>query len=146
MGYRSEVGWVLRFPSEEKLENYTNLLRYKYDEHINEALQEIPRASKDGDHLLFFHDDWLKWYDDFPDVKAHHFIMEHAVELYEEDEEGGVGWRFLRVGEEQNDIEENSGGDDEELWQYIYTTTHISNNLPIGTPVVEVETKKGETA
>lgn len=144
MGYRSEVAWVLRFDNEEKLDAYINLLRYKNDEHINQALREIQRAENGNEHLLFFHDDGLKWYDDFEDVKAHHFIMEHAVELYGEDESVQVGWRFIRVGEESDDIQEESGGDNDDLWQYIYPTTHISNDLPIGKPVIEEETK-GET-
>lgn len=145
MGYRSEVAWVLRFSSAEKLESYVNLLRYKHDEHIDRALREIQQAGCEEDYLLCFYGDYLKWYEEFPEVKAHHFIMEHAVELYEDDPDAGVGWRFLRVGEEQNDIEETSGGNDEDLWQYIYTSTTISNNLPAGKPVIEVETKEGET-
>ncbi|MEN9297552.1 MAG: hypothetical protein RJA42_1822, partial [Bacteroidota bacterium] len=87
------------------MEDYVNLLRYKNDEHINTALQDDIRISTDPEPMLFFKGDYLKWYDDFPDVKAHHYIMEHAIELY-----GGedVGWRFIRIGEESDDIEEES--------------------------------------
>lgn len=134
MGYRSEVAWVLRFKDTNQMRDYINLLRYKRDEHINTALEEI-KQSTDPEPILFFSDDFLKWYDDYEDVRAHHFIMDHAYELYGDD----VGWRFIRIGEESDDIEERHDGNVDDMWDYIYVSRSINGNLPTGEPVIEDE-------
>lgn len=134
MGYRSEVAWVLRFKDTNQMRDYINLLRYKRDEHINTALEEI-KQSTDPEPILFFSDDLLKWYDDYEDVRAHHFIMDHAYELYGDD----VGWRFIRIGEESDDIEEKYDGNVDDMWDYIYVSRSINGNLPKGEPVIEDE-------
>jgi len=140
MGYRSEVAWVLRFKDTDQMRDYINLLRYKNDKYINNALEEI-KQSTDPEPILFFTGEYLKWYDDYEDVKAHHYIMEHACELYGAE----VGWRFIRIGEEHDDIEERYDGDVNDMWTHIYVSRSINNELPAGEPVIETETK-GETA
>ena len=139
MGYRSEVAWVLRFRDAEQMNNYVNLLRFKNDNHINEALSEI---SKDTKHnpILFFTGDCLKWYDDYPEVKAHHYIMEHAYELYGDE----VGWMFIRIGEEHNDIEQRHDGNVDDMWDYIYVNRSIGGSLPQGEAVIETEPVQGD--
>jgi len=126
---------VLRFKDKGQMEDYINLLRYKNDEQINKELTEHIKQSTDPEPILFFTGDCLKWYDDYKDVKAHHYIMEHAYELYGDE----VGWRFIRIGEETDDIDERHDGDVNDMWDYIYVNRSINGNLPEGEPVIETE-------
>lgn len=135
MGYRSEVAWVLRFKDAEQMESYVNLLRFKNDEHINEALRDDIRQATDPEPIMFFTGDCLKWYDEFKDVQAHHYIMEHACELYGDE----VGWLFFRIGDEHDDVEQRFDGDTDNMWDYIYVNRSIGGSLPEGKAVIETE-------
>lgn len=110
MGYRSEVAYVIKFKDTEDREAFINLLIVAKDEHTTQALKEL---SKLEDDKLFFHATDVKWYDSYPDVKAHTQIYLQALELFE-----GAGYRYVRIGEELEDIEIEEDGDYDDLWDY----------------------------
>ena len=60
--------------------------------------------------------DW-KWYTEYADVKAWHKLLLDA-------EDAGLNYEFVRVGEEDGDIEYESGGDNVE--NFLSTYTHIN--------------------
>jgi hypothetical protein len=69
----------------------------------------------------------IKWYDSYPDIQAiERFVAEAECDEYEfEDDDGKQGLssehvRFVRVGEEDGDIETRGSG----FWD-IYPSTHI---------------------
>lgn len=66
---------------------------------------------------FFFLVDDVKWYESFPEVQAVMKIWNLAMELSEEMEEGGTKFSgiFLRIGEDNTDIEEESFGNP---WDY----------------------------
>jgi hypothetical protein len=100
MGYRSDVGLALSKAGADSLQkklnsldkdsviffNVTELLKYAYKHQKHEET---------GAELFLW--DYLKWYDNYSDVR---FIEDLMVEL--EDEE----FLFLRIGEDRNDNEE----------------------------------------
>ena len=100
MGYRSDVGLALSKSGalrlHEKLnsldknsESYiqtTNLLKYAHKHQKHE---------ESGAELFLW--DYLKWYDNYPDVR---FIEDLMNELESDD------FLFLRIGEDMNDNEE----------------------------------------
>lgn len=120
MGYRSEVAYVLRFTNKEMRDTFINLQRAKADKHINTALDEMVEVEDWG---LGYHADHVKWYDDYPDVMAHGTLMKDTIALfgddYSTDYNEQAGYRFVRLGEEQDDNEDIEEGNSEELYEYV---------------------------
>jgi hypothetical protein len=100
------------------------LILAKNDKVLNEALAEcyVP----DDKAQICFHCDHWKWYQEYNEVKAHTTIYRWARELYEED----CGYRFLRVGEEMGDIEEDNTGGDLDDYLDCYVSSTIETNFP----------------
>jgi len=120
-------------------QTFINLQRAKADKHINEALDELIEVE---DCLLGYHADWVKWYDEYEDVKAHQQLLTDAIEVFNEDEEQ-TGYRFIRLGEEDDDnnVEEEGASDD--LYEYVGWTKHLSVSFERNTHAVNQT--EGET-
>ena len=142
MGYRSEVAYVLRFTNKEMKDNFVNLQRAKADKEINEALDALVEVE---DNMLGYHADHVKWYDDYPDVKAHETLMKDTIKLfgdeYSTDYNEQAGYRFVRLGEEQEDNEDEEGGNSEELYEYVDWSRQINTSFVRNT----YENNQGET-
>ena len=127
MGYRSEVAYVIRFKDKEMRDLFVSVQRAKADPHINEALNELIEVE---DNMLAYHADHVKWYDDYPDVKAHETLMKDTEKLfgdeYSTDYNEQAGYKFVRLGEEQEDNEDEEGGNSEELYEYVDWSRQIN--------------------
>ena len=137
MGYRSEVAYVVAFKDSEDREAFINLLIISKDPHTIQALKEL---SKLESNKLLFHAEDVKWYDGYPDVKAHTQIYLQAVELFE-----GAVYRFTRIGEEVEDIEIEEDGDYDDLWDY----TSINRSIAVEVDEAQLKpifTDEGELA
>lgn len=145
MGYRSEVAYVLRFKDKEMRESFVNLQRAKADEYINRALDELIELE---DNMLAYHAEYVKWYEDFPEVKAHHCLMADTRDLfgdrYSSDYNDQAGYKFIRLGEESDDNEDEEGGNSECLYEYLSWTKSIVTSFERDTYAVN-QTKEGET-
>ena len=137
MGYRSEVAYIIRFKDKEQKDSFIALQLVKQNPDINEALKELKQV---GDDKLFFHVlDW-KWYPEYKEVKAHTSLYQDAVELYEDS-----AYLFYRLGEELEDIEQDDGGDVDDLWDYLSVHKYI--NIDIDTNSIKpILTEEGELA
>jgi hypothetical protein len=125
MGYRSEVAYVINFSSRELRDDYINVVLAKNDEHLTQALKDcdVPFDSSHDTRINFYAND-VKWYDSYEDVKAHTKLYKWATELYPED----CGWRYIRVGEEEGDIQNDCDGDGEWIPDddfYTYTSMEV---------------------
>ena len=94
-----------------------------YEENIwgddeNGGYKVTGQAKKKVIHLQG--DSW-KWYEDYEDVKAWEALLLDA-------EEFGLDYEFVRVGEETDDIERRSSGDDS---GHLYPETFINCSLSI---------------
>lgn len=109
MGYRSEVGYLILFTEKEVYDQFK--VQYKLDPAYDECREDEPQSlSFDDDRLLVrFEVDDVKWYDSYPDVIAHHKLLDLADEYAEKYK--CVSWVFVRIGEESGDIETRYGGD-----------------------------------
>ena len=131
MGYRSEVAYVIRFKDKEQRQTFINLQRAKADKHINEALDEMVEVE---DNMLGYHAEHVKWYDDYPEVKAHETLMKDTIALFGDenpdtpDYDQQAGYKFIRLGEEQEDNIDEEGGNSEELYNYVdwYRAVNVS--------------------
>ena len=137
MGYRSDVRFVVAVPSEVG----RNQLMALYS--MNPLVQELSMAGhwtpkevmvqdrtkyvdapKYDPHnyvreypvyLLVYEDNEVKWYDDYDDVIAVMHMREVIKMLGEsEDSKFCYAYRFLRVGEDTADIEDEVGGSRED--------------------------------
>lgn len=123
MGYRSDVAYGIKFDDIEQRDAFVVLMRAKNDALITQALDEI-NHDDNKDPIITFSCESTKWYDSFPDVRVHHALMEQAHELY------GAGYRFVRIGEDANDIDVQDVDDKGlDLWEYVEPITTISTNF-----------------
>ena len=102
-----------------------------------QALKECAIDPSQYRTRLNFYADSVKWYDSYPDVKMHNALLEFISEHYDTDDgkEGGVGWKFIRVGEDQGDVDEREGGDHDivcELHDDFYPTQGMEVPFTIG--------------
>jgi len=97
MGYRSEVTIAIAFKTKGELDAFIapRLLQEEIAE--NKGCFE---RSEGQDNVLVFHVDEWKWYDSYPDVQAILELM-HEVPTY------GGAYRFMRIGEDWDDIEQS---------------------------------------
>jgi len=107
MGYRSDVAYSIHFKTKDILNQFIALVMVKGGNEV-EALKEcgIECNETDGEFNVNFTWDDVKWYESYPEVQAHTWLMEFAVERFPED----CGYEYVRIGEESNDIEEQQGG------------------------------------
>ena len=113
MGYRSTVAYKIVFDkaddfwgfiAEAKLDPDTALC---FDKEENRDNFEVDEEKYE---IRFFAQDW-KWYDDYPEVKAHEALWEKAEERCDEDQVT-VNGAYARVGEEDDDNVTRYFGDD----------------------------------
>jgi hypothetical protein len=112
MGYRSEVAYVIGFDTKERREEFVALIRVRGDE-LWTALQEC--GIEEGRTRINFYASDVKWYESYPDVKMHDRLLEFISKHY--DDGDGIGWKFIRVGEEHGDVDEQDGGDSEIIYE-----------------------------
>lgn len=125
MGYRSHVAYVIKFNDIETRDNFVTLMLAKNDPVLTQALDECEYGYK-GDPIITFEAEDVKWYSDFEDVKAHHTLMEEAVEIYKHK---GGRYRFVGVGEDG--AEDFSEVDDEgDLYDYVTTIHRLQTEFP----------------
>lgn len=122
MGYRSNVAYSIHFKSKDVLNQFIALVMVKGGEEVKalkECEIECSPSTTDGVDGVFrvnfaAHD--VKWYESFPDVQAHEWLQNFAVERFPED----CAYEFVRIGEGLTDIEEDQGGAMDEFNMTIY--------------------------
>jgi hypothetical protein len=122
MTYRSEVAYVIKFEDIAQRDAFVTLMLAKNDPVVTEAVNDTAH-DQTYDPIITFRAGDVKWYDTYPDVKVHHQMMRDATELYEAE------WRFVRIGENNNDIEIQEEGNHYELWEYVDAVSSISTSF-----------------
>lgn len=128
MGYRSQVGFYIEFTKDPEefialmkvdgREIFKNFLQFMYIENYPEPILEED-APVGGVH--FHHDDW-KWYQDcqtgFTDL----------LQLAEDFDENFKA-KFVRIGEESDDVEEEWFNDDCYELEYPYVVRAVETGI-----------------
>ena len=128
MGYRSEVAYLIMFNEQEVYNQFKVQYKlddtYKYCWEDEENTNEYAPTLKFNDEkcMVKFEAHDVKWYDSYPDVKCHDALLKLADEYY--DKYNCVEWAFVRIGEEDDDIETNYGGTGE-AQSYLYPVRTI---------------------
>jgi hypothetical protein len=101
MGYRSDVV-ALFYTTHEK----AAAMKLYVDENFPEGLKDCLRPVKNSHHEGYmFSDSGVRWYPDYPEVKAFEKFKDDFIKLGDNEE---VAWsyEFARIGENTDDIEE----------------------------------------
>lgn len=110
MGYRSEVGIKCQ---EKAFEMFKNT-------YAEVGLMPDRIYEEDDCKIIYF--DWIKWYHpEFDDINAMVKLMDELDRLqekYSEEEiyDKELGYKFIRIGEDDSDIEQKSNTYDIEFW------------------------------
>ena len=104
MGYRSQVKSVV-YQTNDKFVKFAN----DYVDEIEYLTQEFSiRYATKGDYKVLYIDfDEIKWYDSFPEVIAWKAFLAKA-------EEEGMFYEFVRLGEDDSDVEIDYGNNNSE--------------------------------
>jgi hypothetical protein len=96
MGYRSDVALGIVFADAAKLKDFALKVMAFQPKEVREALEEYSASEDDG--LIFAFLEQAKWYSSYPDVQAHVALQEFA-------REHGAATAYVRVGEDNGDVE-----------------------------------------
>ena len=138
MGYRSEVAYTIRFTSDDeraKQSFYTFIAEAKARAATAPCFSEEQKnwsggngfEVDEGRYRINFSAEDVKWYPDYDDVKCHEALIELADEWVNQCDEGsevavpytGIAYMFVRIGEENDDIEEKQGGEYDFDWMQV---------------------------
>lgn len=131
MGYRSDVAYTIRFVSDHDEKNkqsfYTFLAEAKaraatapcFMEGEWHGWGEEFQVDEKRLRINFAADD-VKWYPSYPDVRCHEALLDLADEwANDEDNNSRIAYRFVRIGENDDDIERRENGDADLGWLQI---------------------------
>lgn len=121
MGYRSDVQ-ALIYPQggEHNLLNYDKLktLMHTTFKDVYDYWQDPYFTWDDNHRVLSFEANSVKWYDSYPPVARFTKFLEEVHELEYE-------YEFIRIGEDDTDIETDRSGDSEG-YMYVSRTIEVS--------------------
>ena len=112
MGYRSDVAFVASFDSEEKADKFWGCVMLEISEdqelltEVTSTFQRFKYPKSDCVHFIYSVTD-IKWYGGRGIVEL---MEEYMMGRYVSSQvtKCGGGYNFVRIGEEENDIEANS--------------------------------------
>lgn len=120
MGYRSyrSDGAIRIIGPKDRMLAELGALALLGDEFMREALAEfIVADADDGKAVLGLdYEDW-KWYESYPDISAFNRIWDHFGEIVDSRGESIFHGSFVRLGENEDDIERHEFGD--RVWDLI---------------------------
>ena len=96
MGYRSEVKSVI-YQTKKKFDKFYKDNQEEID-YFQDTFRSLSIAIKGQYKVLFLNCYDVKWYDVFPEVQAWHKFLEKA-------EAKGMYYEFVRLGEDDSDVE-----------------------------------------
>ena len=135
MGYRSDVAYTIRFTSDHDEKNRQSFYTFLAEAKSKAATapcftEETGQWSEfEVDEKRFrinFAADDVKWYESYPDVQCHEALISLAKEWADESDNPEIGYRFVRIGEDADDIEQREGGDAD--WDWVQVVRTISRD------------------
>jgi hypothetical protein len=133
MGYRSDVAYMITGTREDILTFVAKCrLTYPATEIALKGVKVAMYADNERSEqaCIAFYTESCKWFDDYEDVKSHKALWKLAE--HEDEDTFKLSGLFIRLGEDDNDTEERSFGDDPPT-DYIYTNRFISFELDLTT-------------
>lgn len=123
MGYRSEVVFVMEFETMADSKKYFDYGIKKFRDLESNSWMEA--GLKLLGRYIYFEISDIKWYDSYPDVQLMTRFIEDS-----ENATGIKGTRFVRIGENYDDIEVQNILDGESLYDFADPYVGISKQEP----------------
>lgn len=130
MGYRSDVAIGMAFRNKAAAREFVLKVQACQPEVVRQALTEysVVLGASEQERVLFLgHYESVKWYPSYEDVIAHHTLSGLA-------EEAGAATRFVRVGQEVGDDEDNYSGTDDKLEDYLFSAIYLTRQVVCDMP------------
>jgi len=129
MGYYSEVHIAVAFKNEADLKEVVAV--YAMDPRVQKHDLLKDWEVMEG-NVLYLHKDYSKWYESFETVQGFEYLMQ-LVETFHEERDMPFVYRFIRIGEEEPDIDrrELHGGDDGELIQMLWDGMQVVRTVEV---------------
>ena len=128
MGYRSDVVIAVAMANKENMDELLSVYALNIFVQKNNLLPEWGVGEYQGAWVAMYTAEYVKWYDSYDDVKGLSALPKLAETFWEE---RGLpyAYRFIRVGEEYEDIEVSCN---ESAWadQDDKTGSHLADLLP----------------
>tara|TARA_B100001093_G_scaffold172898_1_gene165771 strand:- start:29163 stop:29645 length:483 start_codon:yes stop_codon:yes gene_type:complete len=99
MGYYSDVGIVVAFNKRDDMEKVIATYKMNPDVQRLDLFAEWTIYESDDVHFLEYKNTYVKWYDDYDDVKAIRYLTK-LVESFGEEQDMTYAWKELNVGED----------------------------------------------
>jgi len=99
MGYYSDVGIVVAFNKRDDMEKVLSVYKMHPDVQRLDTFAEWTIYESDDVHFLEYKNTYVKWYDDYDDVKAIRYLTK-LVESFGEEQDMTYAWKELNVGED----------------------------------------------
>lgn len=114
MGYRSEVAILVSFKNKEHRDEVLSAYAMSPKVQAENIVNAWEKIDPENDYpLLKFHAANVKWYESYEDVQAVHHL-EQVLQMFAEERGLSYGWLFIRIGESDDDIEQDSSYHDED--------------------------------
>ena len=129
MGYRSDVYIAVAFANADDLKEVVAV--YTIDPRVQKH-NLLKDWDVREDNILYYHGDYVKWYDDFEDVQGVEHML-HLADKFHEERDMPVAYRFIRIGEDDNDTEtrEEHGGDDGSLMEMLWDRMQMVRTVEV---------------
>ena len=134
MGYRSDVRIVVSREGFRELREYVEKECIKFkkpdDDYDYNLLKNADKIRTDGDQFIICWDS-IKWYEGcYNDVD----VIMHGLEHLNSE---GYSYRYYRVGESYEDIEEvYSDGESDQDLDYLYVVRYIDDSSIVGDDII----------
>lgn len=139
MGYRSDVFYALAWPNKDHAKEV--LAVYAMDQRVIDhevLLLDWTYYDKDGSLLMVYQSEYVKWYGDFEDVQALE-RAEELAELFWQERKFPYACKFVRVGEDLEDVEERhflAGEEAEDVYEDLHSMGCIHRCIEGGDPPI----------
>jgi hypothetical protein len=124
MGYRSDVAYTIRAVNNDSMKAeqafFTFLAEAKSKDEYRIALDEVMIDEKKL--MIYWMCESIKWYDSFEYVKSHKALYALAEE-YGEGDDSALAGKYVEIGEDNNDVVEESFGNYD--WDWLYMRREI---------------------
>ena len=143
MGYRSDVVIAVAMGSKEDMDELVSVYALNIFVQKENLIPEWEIGEYEDAWVAMYKAEGVKWYDSYDDVKGFEALTKLAENFWEE-RNMPYAYRFIRIGEEDNDIEiscneSDCGGQDDvqgsrladTLADALYVSRSVSNDITL---------------
>ena len=132
MGYRSDVAYSIRWDSDDVQKHRDSFYTFLAEAKANPAtspcftMEDFSVTVNEEKFRIDFHVGDVKWYESYTEVIAHTELLKMVMEYHNDTPPHPVEYKFVRVGEQLDDVDEQSTANYD--WDTPYIVRHIETD------------------